>query len=111
MDKSSRVYVAGHRGLVGGAICRKLLKDGYENLILRDRADLDLTDSAQVNAFFGTERPEYVFLAAARVGGILANSTYPVEFIRQVHDFKASSRSDRVARLHPDLGRRRTPNP
>ncbi len=83
MDKSSRVYVAGHRGLVGGAICRKLLKDGYENLILRDRADLDLTDSAQVNAFFGTERPEYVFLAAARVGGILANSTYPVEFIRE----------------------------
>src|SRR5580698_924346 len=83
MDKASRVYIAGHRGLVGGAIYRKLVKDGYENLILRDRADLDLTDSAQVNAFFAAERPEYVFLAAARVGGILANSTFPVEFIRE----------------------------
>jgi len=82
MHESSRIYVAGHRGLVGSAICRELRSSGYENLVVRDRADLDLTDRSAVDAFFAAEKPEYVFLAAAKVGGILANSTYPVEFLR-----------------------------
>ncbi len=82
MDKSSRVYVAGHRGLVGSAICRRLERGGYTQVILRERADLDLTNPAAVDAFFAAEKPEFVFLAAAKVGGILANSTYPVDFLR-----------------------------
>ncbi len=82
MDKSSRIYVAGHRGLVGSAICRRLSAAGYSNLLLRTRAELDLTDRAAVDRFFAAERPEFVFLAAARVGGILANRTHPVEFLR-----------------------------
>src|SRR5579862_5654336 len=82
MDKSSRIYVAGHRGLVGSAICRRLQSGGYSRLIVPERADLDLTNQAAVQAFFGAEKPEYVFLAAAKVGGILANSTYPVDFLR-----------------------------
>jgi GDP-L-fucose synthase len=82
MDKSSRIYVAGHHGLVGSAICRRLMRDGYSNLIVRDRSQLDLTHQPAVEAFFASEKPEYVFLAAAKVGGILANSTYPVDFLR-----------------------------
>jgi GDP-L-fucose synthase len=82
MDRSSRIYVAGHRGLVGSAICRRLQQDGYSNLIVRGRRELDLFDRPSVDAFFAAEKPEYVFLAAAKVGGILANSTYPVEFLR-----------------------------
>jgi GDP-L-fucose synthase len=82
MDKTSRIYVAGHHGLVGSAICRRLKRDGYSNLLMRDRSQLDLTDPAAVEAFFSSEKPEYVFLAAAKVGGILANSTYPVDFLR-----------------------------
>src|SRR5581483_8355450 len=82
MEKSSRIYVAGHRGLVGSAICRRLRAAGYSNLLLRDRSQLDLTNQAAVDAFFAAEKPEYVFLAAAKVGGILANSSYPVEFLR-----------------------------
>lgn len=82
MQRDSRIYVAGHRGLVGSAICRRLRQDGYSNLIVRDRAQLDLTDRAAVEDFFATEKPEYVFVAAAIVGGILANSTHPVEFLR-----------------------------
>src|SRR5580692_7997509 len=82
MDKSSRIYVAGHRGLVGSAICRRLCSAGYLNLLVRDRAQLDLTNQASVDAFFAAEKPEYVFVAAAKVGGILANSTLPVEFLR-----------------------------
>ena len=81
MDAASRIYVAGHRGLVGSAILRRLRADGYSNLIVRDRSELDLLDTRAVNDFFASERPEYVFLAAARVGGILANSTRPAEFI------------------------------
>lgn len=83
MDRSSRIYVAGHRGLVGSAIVRRLEDAGYTNLITRTRAEVDLTDQAAVNAFFEADRPEYVFLAAAKVGGILANSTYPADFIRE----------------------------
>jgi GDP-L-fucose synthase len=82
MDRSSRIYVAGHHGLVGSAICRRLRRDGYSNLIVRDRSHLDLTHQPAVEAFFSSEKPEYVFLAAAKVGGILANSTYPVDFLR-----------------------------
>lgn len=83
MDKSSKIYVAGHRGLVGSAIMRQLRVDGYDNVVTRTHAELDLTNQAAVHAFFESERPEYVFLAAAKVGGILANSTYPADFIQQ----------------------------
>ena len=82
MDKYARIYVAGHRGLVGSAIVRNLRAKGYTNLLLRTHAELDLTDAAATEAFFAAEKPEYVFLAAARVGGIVANNTYPAEFIR-----------------------------
>jgi GDP-L-fucose synthase len=82
MDRSSRIYVAGHHGLVGSAICRRLERDGYANLIVQDRSRLDLTNQTAVESFFASEKPEYVFLAAAKVGGILANSTYPVDFLR-----------------------------
>ena len=82
MDKHSSVYVAGHRGLVGSAILRRLESEGYANLVTRTRSELDLTDQPAVNAFFAETQPEYVFLAAARVGGIWANSHCPAEFIR-----------------------------
>jgi GDP-L-fucose synthase len=82
MDKSSRIYVAGHRGLAGSAICRRLRADGYANVIVRDREQMDLTDRAATDRFFAAEKPDYVFLAAAKVGGILANSTQPVAFLR-----------------------------
>ena len=83
MDKNSRIYVAGHRGLVGSAIVRSLQAEGYSNLITRTRAEVDLLDNRSVEQFFATEKPEYVFLAAARVGGILANKTFPADFIRE----------------------------
>ena len=97
MDRSSRIYVAGHRGLVGSAICRRLREEGYSNLIVRDRRELDLFERPAVDAFFAAEKPEYVFLAAAKVGGILANSTYPVEFLRdnlaiEIHVMDAAHR-------------------
>ena len=76
------VYVAGHRGLVGGALVRKLQADGYQRLLLRERGELDLTRQKEVEAFFAAERPDYVFLAAARVGGIHANDSYPADFLR-----------------------------
>lgn len=82
MDIHAHIYVAGHRGLVGSAIVRRLQAEGADHLILRTRQQLDLTDQAQVERFFATEKPAYVFLAAAKVGGIHANSTYPAEFIR-----------------------------
>jgi GDP-L-fucose synthase len=81
MNKSSKIYVAGHGGLVGSAIYRRLQTAGYTNLIGRRSRELDLTRQAEVETFFAREKPEYVFLAAARVGGILANNTYPAEFI------------------------------
>lgn len=81
MNKNSRIYIAGHRGLVGSALLRKLRAEGYSRLIVRTRQELDLTQQAEVNAFFDSEKPEHVFLAAARVGGILANNTYPADFI------------------------------
>lgn len=81
MEKNAKIYVAGHRGLVGSAIVRNLRKRGYENIITRTHAELDLTSQSDVNAFFEAERPEYVFLAAAKVGGIGANNTYRAQFI------------------------------
>jgi GDP-L-fucose synthase len=82
MDDSASIYVAGHRGLAGSAIVRVLERSGYRNLILRRRQELDLRNQGAVEDFFRAERPQYVFLAAAQVGGILANSTRPADFIR-----------------------------
>ena len=81
MQKNSKIYVAGHRGLAGSAIVRLLTKEGYDNLLLRTSSELDLRDQVAVKAFFETEKPEYVFLAAAKVGGIFANKEYPASFI------------------------------
>ena len=81
MEQGARIYVAGHAGLAGSAILRVLQRAGYSNFLLRRHAELELTDAAQVRAFFERERPDHVFLAAAKVGGILANNTYPADFI------------------------------
>lgn len=81
MEKNSKIYIAGHRGLIGSAIVGKLKSDGYNNLIYRTHRELDLINQQEVKNFFEEEKPEYVFLAAAKVGGIKANSTQPVEFI------------------------------
>lgn len=81
MKKTEKIYIAGHTGLVGSAILRCLKKNGYNNIVVRTHNELDLTNQAAVDVFFEKEKPEYVFLAAARVGGIVANSTYPAEFI------------------------------
>ena len=81
MKKNSKIYIAGHRGLVGSALIRNLQAQGYTNIITRTHAEMDLTDHAAVEAFFCAEQPEYVFLAAAKVGGIMANNTYPADFI------------------------------
>ena len=83
LDPSARIYVAGHTGLVGSALVRTLHASGYRNLLLRCHHELDLTNQSAVARFFSTERPEYVFLAAAKVGGIYANNTYPADFIAQ----------------------------
>jgi len=83
MNKNSKIYIAGHRGLVGGAIMRHLQSAGYTNLITRTHDEMDLLSQQAVNGFFEKEKPEYVFLAAAKVGGIGANSTYPADFIYQ----------------------------
>lgn len=82
MKKNAKIYVAGHNGLVGSAIVRELQKNGYSNLLTRTREELDLTRQDLVESFFSEEKPEYVFLAAAKVGGILANDTYPADFIK-----------------------------
>jgi len=82
MQKDSKIFVAGHHGLVGSAIVRNLENHGYNNLVLRSRKETDLTNSTAVARLFETESPEYVFLAAAKVGGILANSSYPADFLR-----------------------------
>lgn len=101
MNKDSKIYVAGHRGLVGSAIVRNLEEKGYTNIITRTHKELDLTNQEAVRKFFREEEPEYVFLAAAKVGGIHANNTYPAEFIydnlmiqnnviKAAHDFKVN---------------------
>lgn len=81
MEKDSKIYVAGHRGMVGSAIVRELQRQGYTNIITRTHAELDLCRQEQVEAFFAAEKPEYVFLAAAKVGGIVANSSAPADFM------------------------------
>ncbi len=81
VDLDSKIYIAGHRGLVGSAFVRRLRSEGFNNLLLRTHAELDLTDQIATRAFFATEKPDFVFLAAAKVGGILANNSYPAEFI------------------------------
>lgn len=83
MDKVSKIYVAGHRGMVGSAVVRALRADGFDHLVVRTRKELDLTDQAAVRDFFATERPDVVVVAAARVGGIHANDTYPADFISE----------------------------
>jgi GDP-L-fucose synthase len=81
MEKSAKIFVAGHRGMVGSAIVRKLQAEGYNNLVIRTSSELDLRNQAAVEIFFASEKPEYVFLAAAKVGGILANNTYRADFL------------------------------
>jgi GDP-L-fucose synthase len=81
VEKSAKIYIAGHRGMVGSAIHRKLVKEGFDNFILRTSSELDLRDQSDVRAFFEAERPEYIFLAAAKVGGIMANNIYRAEFL------------------------------
>ena len=82
MDKSAKIYVAGHRGLVGSAICRRLEGGGFEQLVVSDIGDFDLTDPRATDAFFADQKPAYVFLAAAKVGGINANDSFSADFIR-----------------------------
>ena len=81
MEKNAKIYVAGHRGMVGSAIVRKLQSEGFENIITRTSSELDLRNQQAVSDFFEKEKPNYVFLAAAKVGGILANNTYRAEFL------------------------------
>jgi GDP-L-fucose synthase len=81
MEKRDKIFVAGHRGLVGSGIVRKLQSEGYNNLVLRTSSELDLRNQSAVEDFFRTERPDYVVLAAAKVGGIVANNTYRADFI------------------------------
>ncbi|MFN3545031.1 MAG: GDP-L-fucose synthase family protein [Thiobacillus sp.] len=103
MDKNAKIYIAGHRGLVGTALMRNLRDKGYANFLIRTHAELDLTNQSAVEAFFEREKPDYVFLAAAKVGGIHANNIYPAEFIRdnlaiQTHIIHAAYKND-VKRL------------
>ena len=81
MLKDSKIYVAGHNGLLGSALIKKLRSEGYINLITKDRGELDLTNQCDVDVFFQKEKPEYVFLAAGLTGGIIANKTYPATFL------------------------------
>ena len=81
MEKESKIYIAGHRGMVGSAILRRLQKEGYSNFVLRTSSELDLRNQQAVTDFFAIEKPDYVFLAAAKVGGIIANNTYRAEFL------------------------------
>lgn len=81
MEKSAKIYIAGHRGMVGSAIYRKLVKEGFENILVKTSSELDLRDQQAVRSFFETERPDYIFLAAAKVGGIMANNIYRAEFL------------------------------
>src|SRR4051812_15514058 len=82
MNRGDRIFVSGHRGLVGSALVRKLRAEGYENLLLRSSSELDLREQGAVAKFFERERPDFVFLAAAKVGGIQANSDFPADFLR-----------------------------
>ena len=81
MEKEARIYIAGHRGMVGSALMRRLQHEGYHNFVVRTSSELDLRNQATVASFFATEKPDYVFLAAAKVGGIVANNTYRADFL------------------------------
>ena len=81
MNSNSLIYVSGHRGMVGSAIVRGLNNNGYKNILLKTSSELDLTNQSEVNRFFQSEKPEYVFMAAAKVGGVVANSTYRAQFL------------------------------
>src|SRR6476620_5141783 len=81
LEKNSKIYIAEHRGMVGSAIVRRLIAEGYTNLLMRTSSELDLRDQKQVNEFFHAEKPEFIFLAAARVGGIMSNSTLGADFL------------------------------
>jgi GDP-L-fucose synthase len=81
LEKNAKIYIAGHRGMVGSAIHRKLAKEGFTNIITRTSKELDLRDQIAVQQFFDQEQPDYVFLAAAKVGGIIANNTYRADFL------------------------------
>ena len=83
IDKNAKIYIAGHRGLVGSAIVRQLEEKDFDNLLMRTHKELDLTNQAQVKIFFEKQKPDYVILAAGKVGGIHANNTYPADFIYQ----------------------------
>ena len=83
LDRNAKVYIAGHKGLVGSALLRRFEKEGFTNIITRTSSELNLINQAEVEKFFEAEKPDYVLLAAAKVGGILANSTYPADFIYQ----------------------------
>lgn len=103
MDKQTRIYIAGHRGLVGGAVVRELLRQGFSNLVMRAHAELDLEDAKATEQFFEMEKPEVVFLAAAKVGGIHANNIYPVDFLMdnlliEANVFRAAHKAN-VSRL------------
>jgi len=103
MDLNDKIYIAGHRGLVGSAIVRQLKQRGFNNLLMRKHKELDLTNQAQVRSFFKQEKPDYIILAAAKVGGIHANNTYPADFIYQNMMIEAnvinSAYENRVKRL------------
>ena len=101
IDPSARIFVAGHRGLVGSAILRRLRREGYDNLLTATREQLDLRDQAAVNYWFRANRPEYVFLVAGTVGGILANSTRPAEFLYDNMMIHAHGRSCRASLRRP----------
>ena len=103
MKKHSKIYVAGHRGMVGSAIVRRLERDGYTNIVKRTSAELDLRNQQAVNNFFAAEQPEYVFLAAAKVGGIEANNTYRADVIYEKQmtesNINQASWQDQVSKL------------
>ena len=92
INKSDKIYVAGHSGMVGSAIVRKLENDGFENIVFRTSKELDLTNQLAVNTFFEAEKPAYVYLAAAKVGGIVANNTYRADFLYKNLMIEANTR-------------------
>ena len=102
MDRNSRIFIAGHRGLVGSALVRNLSSSGYDRLLLRSRAELDLLNRTAVQRFFAEEKPDFVFLAAAKVGGIVANNTYPADFIAQ----NLTIQSNIIESAHDNAARR-----
>lgn len=104
MEKNAKIYVAGHRGMVGSAIVRELERQGYTNIITRTHSELDLTRQEAVERFFAEEKPEYVFLAAAKVGGIVANQSALADFMYEKHDFGNERHPCRLAKWLQEVG-------